>query len=153
MALPVPVYPRLLVKGRGRVLGAEQPPLDEGPTVINGDYRGQSTIKVRLAISQLPREPTFRSLGYAALIWDYAVLRRPWSSSPRATCGRPWCPCPSSVDPLTIPRQERHSAGSSSTGASTRSPFAIVPRCVYEIGSCQPQPPPSREGRCQGHGQ
>ena len=69
----MPVYPRLLVKGRGRVLGAEQPPLDEGPTVINGDYRGQSTIKVRLAISQLPREPTFRSLGYAALIWVIAI--------------------------------------------------------------------------------
>ena len=76
VALPVPVYPRLLVKGRGRVLGAEQPPLDEGPTVINGDYRGQSTIKVRLAISQLPREPTFRSLGYATLL---AMLSLPYT--------------------------------------------------------------------------
>ena len=47
VALPVPVYPRLLVKGRGRVLGAEQPPLDEGPTVINGDYRGQLGPKLR----------------------------------------------------------------------------------------------------------
>ena len=46
---------------------------------IEGDYRGQnasvikhnqsalSTIKVRLAISQLPREPTFRSLGYGLI--------------------------------------------------------------------------------------
>ena len=29
---------------------------------------------MRLAISQLPREPTFRSLGYATLTRDYAIL-------------------------------------------------------------------------------
>ena len=29
---------------------------------------------MRLSISQLPREPTFRSLGYATLTRDYAIL-------------------------------------------------------------------------------
>jgi hypothetical protein len=51
-------------------------------SVISGDYGGQnaSVIKhnqsalAKLAISQLPREPTFRSLGYAALTRDYAIL-------------------------------------------------------------------------------
>jgi len=32
------------------------------------------TIKVRLAISQLPREARFSSLGYATLTRDYAIL-------------------------------------------------------------------------------
>ena len=33
-----------------------------------------STVKVRMAIGQLPREPTFRPLGYATLTRDYAIL-------------------------------------------------------------------------------
>ena len=36
-----------------------------------------STVKVRLAIGQLPREPTFRPLGYATLTRDYAILPIP----------------------------------------------------------------------------
>ena len=33
-----------------------------------------STVKVRLAIGQLSREPTFRPLDYATLTRDYAIL-------------------------------------------------------------------------------
>ena len=57
--------------------GRQQPPpgsVDKAATIEVRTRVWLSTTKVRLAISQLPREPTFRSLGYATPTRDYAIL-------------------------------------------------------------------------------